>query len=1210
MKSFIVLISIFALSTLRLEAQHVSTTLPLVKGIAGDTTLQVNQSFVIYGREFTPVDSVSVMWDHQNHLFSVYGDAYADLAGSNVHFRFGVPDTSQFQIKTDSTLQLYTPWLIDTFNLEGQAFLGTYPETHFAHYTTGEFIWGNLKSIIGGVAYASRMGSSETPGCEISSNQAQSIWVHVQDAVELLGLPTADPSMTDIIIKHDSGDPAGKFFGHGTWVITLLDEVQVVQLGSTTKPGLILQDGAVDSVSFFTAGGGFLFGLLPVVDGMLVNYNHYKNQYSISGKIIVGVPLGGVVKALGAKYAPSFQIDAGDGNTAGFLLNPSNGHFTVEDALFQLRNVGTAQKPSLGGFTINSLAMHVSNNLPDSFAVNVTLPPGFSLQGSFGFSIFPSKPPDERFKINSIEFDWEAQTLANAIPLGTTGFTIVKILGGVENLENPMDLTLVADMGLVYGALETISLSPFGLPGSAQIATVYIEGNAQLSLHGLSVTVDGDLGAYFTNGSWNGLIAQLGTNLDIQWGRSYSVSATIKAYVPPSDFLDGTIEATLSESGDIDAYGSVSIQVPSIIPIIGGKHLTGIKGALRHRNLHMDQSYAAGWTKINLGFDHVVIGAKANFKTKKITKVGAAQEKSITQQLTSDLNQHPVQNGQEQNNWYQCGVNHTFNLESTKPAAYLQNQLIIINTRFQDPTPPNNYYSPALAVFTSPSGSTDLKLLTPADTFNTYYNLGQTTPQNNTLSIDFYQNYLGPPDTIRWITINNAAESYQNIDWIHQPDLLLTPGQYMMNLSGYCPTNGEYLMESDVKFSASPVFPKPTISFELNASNDFVTTYSAYLTDSTRVSLYWSYDKSYGGSLVSHASYYEGTLVADSTYQWVYSNWNPGIVSGDRIYFYTVIDDFVNEPVYSSFDSLFYEEQIAVSITGVTDSTMVVLTPADTTQPLVPGRLNSDGLFVFYNVPLGGYRVDCYSNHDSSSFDVNVNVSDLDGEVNDITYHSPQWISTEFTPETWDNGLVWVFGTLFAQNIPLFGTVKDTSGQIAVGAHIFVLNAQDSVLQSYVEYGNGYIITDVPSGYHRVAVALPDANTFHWPTTQDLEYINTVGYGILLIQDSVHFTQQSRALNFNPLPGAQGVIFIAIDFDGNPVENVVVSIQLADGTGPVYQAVSDANGNTFFEGEEFLTFTPYKFKTSWPSGYVAITQNQTFEWSGNTDPQLVIGMQE
>jgi hypothetical protein len=115
---------------------------------------------------------------------------------------------------------------------------------------------------------------------------------------------------------------------------------------------------------------------------------------------------------------------------------------------------------------------------------------------------------------------------------------------------------------------------------------------------------------------------------------------------------------------------------------------------------------------------------------------------------------------------------------------------------------------------------------------------------------------------------------------------------------------------------------------------------------------------------------------------------------------------------------------------------------------------------------------------------------------------------------------------------------------------------------------------------------------------------------VVLIQDSVHFSSGSIGLDFHSLPGEQGVIFNAIDVDGNPVENVVVSIQLPDGSGPVYQAVTNGNGNAVFEGDELETFTPYSSRTSWPQGYTAITQNQNFEWTGAADPQPVVGMAE
>lgn len=1210
--------AILSLMTLTSYAQV--TGLPLIKGhMGGDTVVHSSDDFIVHGRTFTPVNTVSIIWETSANTFTVIGEVTSDLNFYETHFSMGSSSVSYFQLNGSGSITTYKPNVIDTFQLSGQKYLGLADETFYAYHasTSEEQVYGNVRIFLDGNHFSGRMGSSEDPGAILFNNNTRKVWVHIEDLIHIKGLITHELSKTDIVIRHLEGDPVNTYYGYGFWAIYILETAQLASLGTGANPGMVIKNSVIDSVHMKAGGGGFVFGVLPILDAVDIRYNHDFGKYAINGLINLGVPLGGVAKTFGAPYAPSFQINAGDESNPGFLLNTSNGKFEVEDATFSLKNINTEAKVANGGFDINELTVGVKNNWPDSIYGRGTFPPGFSLEISLGFHLNQQEAsPDSRFFINSIGVTWQAANISQAIALGTTGFQMVKIGGEINNLLDLRNISITGDIGMVYG--EPIQFDPgvFGLSGGVRdISIVYVEGVLTLSTAGISFHAIGDIGAFFTNGHWQGIMAEVEGDIDIKWGGGVDLAASIKAYATPNDAIDAQANLSFHSSGDIDATGTAIMQIPPSIPVIGGKRIGNAHFAFRHRHSDLGKSYAAAWSKFNLGFDHIVAGIKANLKTGHISKVGAKQARALTHQNISDPLQHPIgPNGEPNNNWYACGLTHHFSLTSDFPPAYLQNQIVINDSRFENPFVQHQFWSPAIATVISPSSNLDLKILTPEDEHDTYFNQGQTTPQDNTMAIDFSMDFTeGGSDTINWITVNEAAEAYSSIDWIHQPDLLLTPGEYVLTITGYCNIHAEPLGIEDMKLNVSPVYPRPSISLTGDGTGNFTIDYSSYVNDSTSVSLYWNYDQGKGGNLIGHLPYHEGTLIGDSLYRWEIENWFPGLIAEPIIYFYAVIDDFVNNPVRSEYVSVSYVPNLRVTVTGGDSTTAITLTPADTTIHDIPGINNGDATFFFANVPVGEYKVDAYNTDTSKIFNFSMGVNTIDGSLINAKYHTPDWASVDFTVLNWDNGLGDVYFQLEGTNLSLYGEITDTAG-VSVGgdAIVTLLNGQNEIVSQQHVSDPGYMFDNIDTGYYKMVVQLPPANYFHWPSTDDLHYVVMEDLvGIVYIRDSVEITPIAKGLDFRVLPGPMGPVFNAVDFNNNPVENVVITIWRQDGTGTIHQAVSNENGLAFFDAEGVATFTNYYFSMAWPEGYHTLTpQGQTFQWTGWTDPQLVIGQED
>lgn len=1199
------------------------TGLPLHKGHnGGDTLYHSSADFIVHNRTFTPVNTITLRWVKNSAQYTVTGEVISGIEFNTVHFSMGTDSASYLILADDGDLVSYSPNVINPFVLAGQNYLGLANKTFLIYntITSQENIYGNVKVTLDGDNYASRMGSSSDPGAIIENNEVKKVWVHIEDLITIKGLRSHDLSKTDIVLRHQEGDPENTHYGYGKWAVFLAESEQYVDVGSGARPGIVIRNSMVDSVHMVGGGGGFLLSTLLILDEFEINYNHQAGKYAINGKVNIGMPMGGLLKTFGMKYAPSFVIDAGDENSPGFLLNPTNGRFEVEDASFSLKRLNTAAKWEAGGFEIEDLTLGVKNNWPDSIYGLGTFPPGFSLGISLGFHVSKnySLPPEARFYINSIGVTWQAPTLEQALPLGNTGFNVVRIGGEIDNLLDYHNLSLTGDIGMVYGKPLMLDVGKFGIPGlsgTKAISIVYVEGTFTWSTQGLSFTESGSFGALFAGSEWRPILATLTGDLDITWGGKITLDGSMKAYAPPNDFIGASADISFNFSGDIDATGTASLQVPSSIPVIGGKHIGSANFAVRHRHTKFSQSYAAAWAKFNLIFDHVTAGTKANFQSGHISKIGAGEARALSHQNISDTEIHPVdENGNEITEWYQCGLTHQFSLPEGLPPAYLQNQLVIDNTPFESPFGQHIYYGPVVATLTSPSSTEDIKIITPVDENAIYFNQGQTTPQDNTLTIDFTKNFNEEgSDTIKWITVNQAVEAYGSINWIEQPGFMLTPGQYILTVSGYCHNNSEALQTSDMHYNVSPVYPRPTITLSGDGEGTFTVDYSSYLTDTTIVSLYWSATKGGGGNLIAHHAYHQGELIGDSLYRWV-KEWDPGILGESKVFFYAVIDDHINNPVQSEYDSIQYVRNLQVIVNGGNELTSIILSPADTTLSMVTGVNVGNATFNFANVPLGEYTVQAYNADTAKSFDLSIWLDNADLVA--MKYQSPDWVSVKFNRVS-DQGTTLVTVELLDDEVSVYGEVVDTAGYALTDeTKVVLLDEQNHyVTYSFLsDLGLGYTFDN--QGVFKLGVQLPSSNNYHFSSLDKLEYItvpNVSGYVYFL--DSIELSNVTKAINFRVLPGGIGPVFKAVTYNAgvsHPVENVVVTIRRQDSTGPTLQAVSNSNGLVVFDAGDVDTFTNYTFTMAWPEGYETVTpQGQVFAWDGRAlYPFEIIGQQE
>ena len=244
------------------------------------------------------------------------------------------------------------------------------------------------------------------------------------------------------------------------------------------------------------------------------------------------------------------------------------------------------------------------------------------------------------FELNRLQ---GAVPLIPGITIGNTGLKLVNIGGGVNNLSSR-------------------SGSPIEFSGSAKLTDIInlgleIEGSVTISKERFS----GNLDMFLINKS----LLSGKVNLDLDWTRnSYSLNGDIQALygflygnaslkagtfkvIPPSLLFDDPkkyTEALLSDSKDyqffgITSSGSIGVRIPNQIEYIGGKSFGSLNYYLSYvKDNDTSNDFAAAWTKINLLFKTITVGAKFNFNG-GIGFIGSEPARPISSfEITSNAN--------------------------------------------------------------------------------------------------------------------------------------------------------------------------------------------------------------------------------------------------------------------------------------------------------------------------------------------------------------------------------------------------------------------------------------------------------------------------------------------------------------------------------------------------------------------------------------------
>ncbi len=909
-------------------------SLPGIKVANGelqDINIGLEADFKLKGIEIHP-KNLSFYYSKNRKTFGMYGALdirfdsntidmeMGDISNPGLAFNTANGDLENLNLTTTDTLKLYS------LVLRPVNFAFKYNKADQRYEMSG-----SVMAAFRSDSVLLSIGNVDTPGFIYQNGELTKLELTVVDSLNLYGLSMKSKGLTCSYIKSDK-----QYKIYGDVSLHFSNETIEANLGTKQKPGLLIQNSVVQSINF-GINAKFKIGVVEFdAQNVTLQYDRDSNYYEMFGAVSFTLENETVSANLGTNNIPGFTIRNGelyemnisinsnlsigglkvnthdvgmyytrtnDGSkyiirgtvtvnelwsvsttlgvpgdaTRGLEIIEQNGVVKVDVTDFVIE----AQHISLGGVTFNDLYVSYTQKTGGfgiDAKVDVSFPPGFEIGGQIAFSEVNNK-----FTLDTINLMYDAGT-TEGIEIGETGVFITHLNGGVSLLAGTTsDYTFNGGIVVVAGGKFTL--------GNESFAMLRIEGDVVIDKNHLNIKDIIDVAAYQSDGKWEGLYGSGVVELDLNWTTGeYKVDGDLKYY----SVVEFKSEAYYHSNQTMGAMGEVDLIVPDFIPVIGGKTLAGIDGAVRYNKHDLNNSVAAGWTNVDLVVKKVTAGAEYNFGRKKVKAIGQKDVNNLNKEISSD--------GQAERRHYTFTVPDyvhtvTINIRPVNPSAY---QYLMVMLRDQS--------------FGIDIGC-DLELFTPVPGIFGRFNISQMLAQT------FFQG--GPK-------LHNSIYYGINVDSLTVNGLALHFQGTALDRGELVPA-GEYTLATSFSVESAPLFTVEIQNHYLEPEGHARGQYNKetrqidvdfdavlFTNDTATITIYQSETNKYNGAILGSAQLgapgsqgkipYAGkfsyapprdsvVITYDSLRRPI--NKLPTILEKD-VYLYAVINDGVNLPVYTS----------------------------------------------------------------------------------------------------------------------------------------------------------------------------------------------------------------------------------------------------------------------------------------------------------------------
>ncbi len=693
------------------------------------------------------------------------------------------------------------------------------------------------------------------PGIVITNGQLTQFNATINGDLHLFGADlTTDGN--GLSVSYDSSDNDVDIYGGLTLNIPNAGKTTSItaDMGNSSDAGLVIENGSLKSLNLGVSGqfsvGGLTFAVGSAGQPVTVAWEKDStgaNVLAISGTLSVQ-----------NLWSASVTL-GGSGQNAGIVIK--DGHFQLNSVSIHLADI------ELGAFTIQTLTVTYTSSGSDNWGVAatvlVTMPVGVTVGGSFQVV---------NGAVDDFSLSAQAAPGTEGLPVGDTGLFITSLSASVQNIDDPSNIIVSGSIGVNYGEQLSVlghTVSVFRAQGSFTV------DRSHLVLQG-----DAWFGAYQTGGAdqpYTGLLGDGSATLTLDWAQKhYDIAVSIGMY---DDAFKVNGDFAFDNSGNLLLQAQATLNVPSVVPFIGGTQLAGASFVFEYHPGDLSHSFAAAWVEVDV-IRPMEIGFEYDL-SKNLKVIGGDDIAAIKSSL----------NGQTTDNGATYTYSSTFAVPNGATGAVMS-----VNW------PGFGGAQPTVSV-TPGTGSA-----IPQSSFNAATNQLSVVPIPISLPTAQAQ-----PDRTAVQVVGAAGNA----------DVTLPQSTYTLTLV------------SPVKLSAAPVFgatftfPQPTISLVSlpNPNQDPVVTVNdgvpltlklsgtvdTAFTSQTHLSLYADLDsQGYNGKLIAQNVPFtvdkSGKITA--SYNWDLSSQLPV-----PYYYYAVINDGTNVPVRSAYSGLPVEGESDLFVT-------------------------------------------------------------------------------------------------------------------------------------------------------------------------------------------------------------------------------------------------------------------------------------------------------
>ncbi len=576
-------------------------------------------SFTRGGVTFTAQD-LHVVYTAASSEFDLSGAASATVGGKTVTASFG-SDSQPGIVIQGSNLQSFTGTLaLPAVSVGGATLTSSGVSVAYNAASDEIDLSGSATlDLRSGQEFGLQLGdaSAGAPGVTIQAGQVTGVNAAVSGDFNVAGLHVHSDGLRLAYAA------PGTFSVSGGADFALKGNTVSISLGDSSNPGLVIQDGQLQSLTASVTADIHLYGMTLTTKDLTVSYVPAQDQVTVYGDTSFSAGDGkifkGVAASLGTAGNPGLVVQNGDLSSldvtlnggfqlAGFGLTANNLEVRYDAAGHQVqlsggidvqltpRIHGSATLPN-GGITIDTQTgavqvngvefqvhaqmgafaadvdlqyTNTGNGIAVSASGEVTFPVGFTVGGSFAF---------RNGRLQEIGLMYDAGT-TTGIAVGDTGLFVTHIEGKIDHLDDPTNLQVDATLGVTYGKSVTVMGKTYALFAAT--------GHVKVNRNELDIDADVQLEGGF-----------MGTGhaaLQLNWAQGvYSAKVNVGIYGGIFQ-VGGTITFRTDDSLTLDVTGG--LHLPDALPFVGGMQLAGAKLHLQYSPRPGANNYVSGTASV------------------------------------------------------------------------------------------------------------------------------------------------------------------------------------------------------------------------------------------------------------------------------------------------------------------------------------------------------------------------------------------------------------------------------------------------------------------------------------------------------------------------------------------------------------------------------------------------------------------------------------